>query len=234
MWRIEARRECMSLRDLETNHADTTYGFSLSGTDFAVGGELSSQDPNNCIFIQDVQGLDTFDFHLLRQGVTIDLDPNGGTSFVTDLEGSPEAKIICDSLIENAIGGRANDVIFGNDVGNVITGGLGGDHLTGGSGSDTFNFNGINSSLNRAGLFDTIEDFSSGEDVIKLNQIDADPSRPGNNAFDFIGNHAFTHHAGELRLTSNNVLLGDVTGDGHADFRIVVHGDHVLVSDILL
>lgn len=119
----------MSLKDLDTNHADTIYTFSLNGTDFAVGGENSSQDPDNCIFIQDVQGRDTFDFHLLRQGVTIDLDPNGGTSFVTDLQDSPEAKIICDSVIENAIGGRANDVIYGNDFANVINGGRGGDHL---------------------------------------------------------------------------------------------------------
>jgi Ca2+-binding RTX toxin-like protein len=222
----------MSLRDLDTNHADTTYQFSLNGNDFAVGGELSSQDPANCIFIQDVQGLDTFDFHLLRQGVTINLDPNGGTSFVTDLEDGPKATLICDSLIENAIGGRANDVIYGNEFANVITGGRGGDQLWGGDGSDTFQYNGVPASRAAPGRFDTIEDFKSGEDLINLHTIDANLTRPGNNAFRFIGDHAFTHHAGELRVTANNVVLGDINGDGHADLKIVVHGDHVLVGDI--
>ena len=65
----------MSIKDLDANHARHDLSFSLNGTEFAIGGENSSQDPDNCIFIQDVQGLDTFDFHLLRQGVTIDLDP---------------------------------------------------------------------------------------------------------------------------------------------------------------
>jgi serralysin len=214
----------MSFKDLDANHGDTRYTFSLNGTDFAVGGENSSQDPDNCIFIQDVQGRDTFDFHLLRQGVTIDLDPNGGTSFVTDLENSPHAKIVCDSLIEVAFGGRGNDVIYGNDVGNFIVGGRGGDHLWGEDGADTFRYAGIGSSRALPGRFDTIEDFSSGSDYILLRGLH----------FDFIGNHAFSKTAGELRLTNNNVLLGDKNGDGHADFKIVVHGDHVLAADLIL
>src|SRR4029077_7865880 len=158
----------MSIKDLDANHGDTKYTFSLNGTDFAVGGENSSQDPDNCIFIQDVQGRDAIGCPLLRQGVTIDLDPNGGTSFVTDLENSPHAKIVCDSLIEVAFGGPANDVIYGNDVGNVIIGGRGGDHLWGEDGADAFVYGGIRTSRALPGQFDTIEDFSSGSDFISL------------------------------------------------------------------
>jgi len=220
----------MSLTDLETNHADTTYQFSLNGTDFAVGGELSSQDPDNCIFIQDVQGLDTFDFHLLRQGVTIDLDPNGGRSFVTDLEGSPEAKIVCNSVIENAIGGRGGDSIYGNDFANVITGGGGGDDLWGNGGSDTFLYRSPKQTT--LSHHDTIEDFTTGEDFINLKAFDANRTLPGHQHFRWIGSHSFSHTAGELRF-ANGHLTGDINGDGHADFRIDVVGD-LHRADLLL
>jgi Ca2+-binding RTX toxin-like protein len=224
----------MSIKDLDTNHADTTYEFSLNGTDFAVGGENSSQDPDNCIRIQDVQGLDTFDFHLIRQGLTISLDQNGGTSYVTDLVGGPEAKIICESLIENATGGTANDCIKGNDYSNVLNGGRGGDDLTGCGGSDTFTYTGVNASLNSAGLFDTIQDFEHGIDLINVHGIDANHNKFGDQNFKFIGSSNFHHQAGELRVTSNNVILADTDGDGHADFKIKVLGDHVQGSDIFL
>lgn len=84
------------------------------------------------------------------------------------------------------------------------------------------------------GLFDVIEDFTSGSDFINLHKIDANRTIGGNQHFKFIGDNAFSHTAGELRLTSHNVLLGDVNGDGHADLKISVHGDHVLATDILL
>jgi Ca2+-binding RTX toxin-like protein len=42
-------------------------------------------------------------------------------------------------VIENAIGGSGNDVIFGNDAANLLTGGLGNDFIFGGLGNDTLN-----------------------------------------------------------------------------------------------
>jgi Ca2+-binding RTX toxin-like protein len=214
------------------NIADTTYQFSLNGDEFAVGGELSSQNIDNCIRIRDDQGLDTFDFHLLRRGVTIDLGQFGGESFVTNLEGGPHAKIVCESLIENATGGRASDTIYGNDYANVIIGGRGGDDLWGNDGSDTFVYRGIRSST--VLLHDTIEDFVSGEDYIVLRQLDANSTLPGRQHFRWIDDHAFSKHAGELRF-HNGHLLGDTNGDGHADFRIDIGGDaEVHRADLIL
>lgn len=214
------------------NIGDTTYQFSLNGTDFAVGGELSSQDPDNCIFIKDDQGLDTFDFHMLRQGVTIDLSQFGGTSYITDLEYSPHAKIVCESLIENALGGFGSDIIKGNEFSNSLWGGRGADELTGCGGQDTFKYTSAVQSTVRQ--FDTITDFVSGGDRIDLHGIDANHKKHGNNAFDFIGGQKFHHQAGELRVTANNVLLGDLNGDGRADFKVAVQGDHVTEADIWL
>jgi hypothetical protein len=34
-------------------------------------------------------------------------------------------------------------------------------------------------------------------------------------------------------VTNGNRVLGDTDGDGHADFKAVVHGDHVLGTDII-
>ena len=52
----------------------------------------------------------------------------------------------------------------------------------------------------------------------------ARPDRSGkDNAFDFIGTHAFTRHAGELRYEktkSDTWIQGDTNGDGKADLMI--------------
>jgi serralysin len=184
-----------------------------------------------------VQGLDTFDFSTVREALTINLDQNGGTSAPTD-DYTPEAKIICDSVIENVIGGRAADHITGNEFANTIKGGLGGDFLDGCGGGDTFVYTStLQSKAGPGHLFDTIENFSSGEDFINLRAIDA--IRTGGHTNDVNNDHFkivshFTGHAGELRITAGNVILGDVNGDGHADLKIVVHGDHVTHADLFL
>jgi Ca2+-binding RTX toxin-like protein len=227
----------MSFKFWEDNHGDTSYIFTLDDEgNFVIGGESSFQFPDNCIQIFDVQGLDNFAFQYVKggTGVHVDLDPNGGTTYVLGLDGSPEAKIICHSLIENVFGSFGNDEIIGNYASNTLVGGRGGDELTGCGGSDNFQYAKVGQSRNAPGKFDTITDYVAGEDWIDLHKIDANRTIGGNQQFDFIGNHQFSHTAGELRLTNNNVLLGDVNGDGHAELKIVVHGDHVLGSDILL
>lgn len=213
------------------NIADTTYRFSRNGDDFAVAGEESSQVPAPAVDIRDDQGTDTFNFRLVRQAMTIDLNPAGGVS--TPTAGGPTATIIHDSIIENVVGTLFADTIIGNDFANVLTGGIGGDHLTGNGGADQFRFTGLRSSPNLPGRFDTIEDFESGQDLLNLRRVDANRTLPGNQNFDFIGGQQFHDKAGELRVTAGNVVLGDTNGDGVADFKVVVHGDHVTGLDII-
>ena len=138
-------------------------------------------------------------------------------------------------MIENAIGGSARDLLWGNEVANrlegragndVLNGFEGNDRLFGGAGNDTFQF----SVLDKG---DRIEDWNAG-DIIDLTRLDANSTMAGNQAFAFIGAGAFTGTAGQLRYT-NGLLEGDVNGDGIADFAVTLTGNPgLVVADIML
>ena len=156
------------------------------------------------------------------------------------------------TVIENAIGGSARDVIWGNQVANRLEGRggndvirgfegndtlLGGDGndrldgdqgqdvLTGGAGLDTFGFDVVERG-------DRVTDFQTGIDKIDLLGI----RNAGNTAsFDFtwVGGNAFSGAAGELRY-AGGVLEADLNGDRIADLSITVDGNPPLVqSDVL-
>lgn len=140
------------------------------------------------------------------------------------------------TTIENATGGSARDLIYGNEVANVlkglggadvirgyegndtIVGGAGADVLSGGAGSDTFVFDTAND------LGNTITDFSV-DDFLDFGQMDVDLS--------FIGGDAFSGTAGELRY-SGGTLSGDFDGNGVADFSVALAGAPTLSPDQIL
>ncbi|HEX8483325.1 MAG TPA: Calx-beta domain-containing protein, partial [Allosphingosinicella sp.] len=94
-------------------------------------------------------------------------------------------------------GGAGNDVLTGGSGADVIFGGLRGDTLTGGAGNDVFRYNNVaeSNSTERDG----IQDFNAG-DLIDLSRIDANTLVAGDQAFNFVGNAAFSGTAGELRF----------------------------------
>jgi serralysin len=140
------------------------------------------------------------------------------------------------TIIENAIGGSARDLIHGNAVDNVLSGlggadvirgfegndtligGAGGDTLTGGAGHDTFVFDQLSD------LGNTITDFSL-DDVLDFGQLNIDLS--------FVGDAAFSGAAGELRY-AGGVLSGDFNGDLIADFSVTLTGAPQIHPDQLL
>lgn len=142
--------------------------------------------------------------------------------------------IAYNTTIENAIGGSARDLIWGNAVANrlegrgghdVLNGYEGADTLLGGAGNDTFEF----SHLEKG---DRIGDWNAG-DKIDLTKLDA-VAGGADNAFAFLGGGAFTKKAGELRY-ANGLLQGDTNGDGIADFAVAITGAPALTAaDILL
>ena len=137
--------------------------------------------------------------------------------------------IAYNTTIENGRTGSNNDTLIGNDVGNVLDGGRGNDVYTGGLGNDTF-------AISETGYTDRIMDFARGADKIDLRGIDA-VAGGTNDAFNFIGDSAFTNHAGELRTyvqNGVNFLAGDTDGNGVADFVINLGTVHVDHTDILL
>jgi hypothetical protein len=136
---------------------------------------------------------------------------------------------------DHLIGGAGHDALWGGAGDDRLEGGTGRDRLVGGDGADTFVFGRIEDDA--AGRTrDAILDLVSGEDRISLRGIDADEGRGGNQHFGWAHedqlNAAFTGEAGELRF-ARGLLMGDVDGDGHADFRIKVQGG-LVSEDVIL
>lgn len=129
--------------------------------------------------------------------------------------------------------GNSNDTVIGSSAGDVIDGGGHRDLLTGGGGADVFDYDATSDSTVGA-LRDVISDFATGTDIIDLSGIDADIVAADDQAFTFIGGAAFSSVAGELRVDASvplkTTLIGDVDGDGVADFEIELTGSISLSS----
>lgn len=141
------------------------------------------------------------------------------------------------ALANTLTGNSASNRLDGRDGADVLIGSGGADFLTGGTGNDTFRFGALSDSSGAAS--DQVLDFQSGVDKIDLAGVDADSGASGNQAFSFIGTAAFGAHAGELRLDTSVAgsvaVLGDVNGDGVADFRLLLSNAAVpLVTDFIL
>jgi Ca2+-binding RTX toxin-like protein len=176
----------------------------------------------------DSTNVTTLDYVIVDpRGTTMNGD-SGNNAIVGRLDASTINGLGGDDML---IGMNHNDILSGNAGADTLVGGLGKDKLFGGPGADTFRFNTPRESLVRAS--DQIIDFRRGQhDKIDLSNIDANTHTDGDQAFHFIGTQGFHHRAGELhivRLGIGHLLVeGDVNGDGHADFRIDVHGASTL------
>ena len=133
-------------------------------------------------------------------------------------------------------GGDGDDVLRGQAGRDVLTGGAGRDRLYGGSDADIFVFRDVADSRPDQ-TRDLIYDFQRGLDLIDLRGIDADRTAAGNQSFTLMGGDAFSQ-AGHLRLVAqdgNLMLTADTTGDGQADFELLLLDISGLATgDILL
>ncbi|MDQ8700271.1 S8 family serine peptidase [Hyphomicrobium sp. LHD-15] len=129
-----------------------------------------------------------------------------------------------------------NDTLYGDSGNDVLAGGLGTDHLYGGAGRDRFDFNdALESAVGSAR--DIIFDFVRGQDKIDVASFDTNPAKKGDQAFKWIGTQDFHGASGELRfsdLGSEVIVQGDVNGDKHADFEILVKVGTLSSSDFYL
>lgn len=121
-------------------------------------------------------------------------------------------------------GGSGNDRLVGGAGNDQLVGGLGADQLFGGAGADIFVFRSAGVSTVATASRDTIFDFDGvSGDRIDLRAIDANVRTAANDAFTLIGSEAFSKVAGELRYqqsAGDTFVLGDLNGDGKADFSI--------------
>ena len=148
-------------------------------------------------------------------------------------------------------GGGNNDFLFGFGGNDTLNGGIGNDVLIGGSGrdtltgdgeltgvvfasqtTDTFRFFGVSDSGTTNATRDVITDFL-GNDRIEL-RFDANTNTAANDQFDWIGTDAFSGTAGELRARSvadGMIVEADVTGDGIADFSLMLRGNNFTLTE---
>ena len=141
---------------------------------------------------------------------------------------------------DNLLGYGGNDTLAGGGGDDLLLGGRGDDTLSGGAGADLFRFRNISEFGSGR---DRISDFDRSEgDAIEFKYMDADDVAPGDQAFAFIGNEAFTGPgslSGELRIAAMGGgvtrIEGDVNHDGVADFAFGVSSEQPLVaSDFVL
>lgn len=213
----------------------------LSGVENIVGGDgddrLSGDGGNNGLV--GGGGNDTLSFENDTAGVTVDL--LGGNAFgnasgvdtVADFEnvtgGGGNDTLSGDHGPNGLEGGSGrdilrgrvgNDTLMGGDGDDTLIGGDGLDSQFGGEGNDVFDFASVWESPPNPGR-DVIGDFADpgpgGGDVIDVSDIAA---------FAFIGTDPFSSGGAELRVEqsgADTLVMGDVDGDGVADFEIQVN-----------
>lgn len=144
---------------------------------------------------------------------------NGGANYLYGRDGN-----------DRLAGGAGNDILWGDNGADRLAGGTGQDRFYGGSGADEFIFADGELAGMTSSSADRVHDFSRADgDRIRLELIDANANRSGDQAFTFIGASAFSGSAGELRfqqLSGNTYVQGDTNGDGRADFWIRLDGLH--------
>jgi Ca2+-binding RTX toxin-like protein len=192
------------------------------GNDYAYGGAgddlfVAAKDDGDDVYNGDA-GSDTLDMSVITANLTVDI----GNGFMS--QGSAaSSQSGHDTLwgFENVVTGSGNDTIVANSSVNVIEGG---------AGKDTFRFL---SEANADG--DTITSFQAG-DKIDLSGTDANNGVAGNQSFTLIPGSALSGPA-QLAVTHENradgdytVVSGSVDGDGTAEFRLNIKGNHNLTN----
>ncbi len=124
--------------DMTTRTGNTVYGFNSNAGKWIDGAYFNPFDlsahPDSVFCIWDAGGIDTLDVSQFGMDQSIDLMDGHFSSvgWLTD-----NVSIAFNAVIENAVGGRGDDMIRGNTVNNHLSGGIGFDTLVGGYGRDT-------------------------------------------------------------------------------------------------
>ncbi len=155
-------------------------------------------------------------------------------SITHTLAANVENLVLTGGAAINGTGNSLGNSLTGNGAANVLSSGGGSDTMTGGLGGDTFRFD--QDDIGAGLVVDRVLDLTFADgDVIDLSAIDADSVTGGDQAFAFVAK--FSGAAGQAVLTyaaaSNLTTLNvDLDGDGVADYRIILTGDHRTTSNL--
>ncbi|EPX82000.1 calcium-binding protein [Salipiger mucosus] len=153
-----------------------------------------------------------------------------GGDWADNLRGDGGANHLAGGGVSDRLYGRAgDDQLDGGTGADALYGNTGADVMTGGPDEgrrDRYIYFQAEESGTGAGNRDVITDFVAGEDRIELSRFDADTTQGFKQAFDFIGDAAFSA-AGQLGYRhegGNTIVQADFDGDGAADFEIELGG----------
>lgn len=226
----------LSLSKVSSIEALTFNTLSGASVQFSFGDFGSNPLPSDFNVTGDSHA-NNIELHPVFANIAVSLDLSH-FSFTNWDNGTDSVTIKGAHEDDTLIGSRVSDHIDGDLGADLIRGGLGRDFLTGGGDADTFDFNSIKETKKGAAHRDVISDFQRGTDDIDLRGMDAQKGVGGNQKFEWIGSHDFNHEKGELHYVkhgSDVVVEGDVNGNGHADFQILVQDLHKLgAGDFLL
>ena len=227
-----------------TNHGSIEGNYTGSGAvdvlrNFGTMSAMSTGNGNdqvrNAGLINSVvllgSGADTYRGSLGRvEGYVVagqDNDSVIGGAFEDDFRGGTGDDLIEGRDGDDSLAGSGGaDTLKGGSGDDEIAGGTEQDLMTGGAGGDVFVFTSA-LDISSGALRDRITDFGTGADKIDLSAFMAGAS--------FIGGSSFSGTAPEIRHNAaNGLLIGDVNGDGVADWTLVLGGASVFTAGMLV
>lgn len=183
-----------------------------------------------------------------------DLGPLGIDHFVgfENAWGTSGSDSICGNADANSLhgGDAGNDILMGRSGADTLVGGRGADTVAGGIGADVIyagfedradgscdiiQYAALDESGTAAQTRDVIHGFVRGQDRIDLSRIDANPFKPGDQAFKVV--QEFTSVVGEVRIDyskADTIIAVDGDQDFYVDMTIFVRGVHLGAADLLL
>lgn len=148
---IDLNRDMTTTDDTNDNYSGIENIIGSSMDDTLIGteedNELSGGTGSDTLIGGD--GSDTVSYRGSNSGITLNLNPDAGTTTITGLGGDAAGDIL--ESIENIFGSEFSDILVGNDEANFLAGGGGNDSIAGGGGNDTIAGGGGNDSIDGGG-----------------------------------------------------------------------------------
>lgn len=172
----------------------------------------------------------TFDDDNVAGGATMSIYSVGGSGGALRMDGHKETDgqfvMKGGGFDDTLTGGHQDDTLRGGGGDDRLLGGQGQDRLHGGGGHDVFEYSTVGES--RAHGADLISGLTDN-DTIDFSELDADTTQGGTQHFLLVDH--FSGEAAELIVVYDEKkdvtrFMGDVDGDGKADFVIRATGDH--------